>query len=175
VYKKHSTIISQLLLELFSSSFFRTFVHIHYRTRVSLTSEHTDDDVFEGVNYGWENNDKVQQRQQQDMPAIIVNEVQVSPQQTSEDSRQEEEDENDVQQQNEFLEAKESRRNVVGMTKGNDHEDYGTSYNNIALPPQGIVRFAPYPLMNQHQHQQQQQILFQPNNQPLRVAALQSK
>jgi hypothetical protein len=156
-------------------------VHIHYRSRVeSLTSEQ-DDETVEGVNYEWENknyvvNNKVHKQQQEDMPAIIVNDVQVSSHDDDSSQQQEEERENEVQQQNEFLEAKESRRNVVGISRDNDDEEYGTSYNNIALPPQGILQqFTPYPLMNQQYHQQQQQILFQPNNQPLRVAAIQSK
>jgi hypothetical protein len=154
--KQSSTIISSLTFLIVS----RSFVHIHYRARASLTREHDDDD------YEWENEDENLQKQE-DMPAIIVNEVQVSPKQTLEDSRNSQDHENNVN--GEFLEAKESRRNELGLTRDNDDEELGMSYNNFALPPRGVLQFAPYPLMNQ------QQVLFQPNNQPLRVAALQSK
>lgn len=143
-------------------------MNIHYRSSVSLTREQ-DDDV-EGDDYAWENDEKAQQKQE-DMSAIIVNDnqAQVSPQQqTFEDSQQKQQHDNIEENSviGEFLEAKESRRNEI--KDNDDEEQIGMSYNNIALPPRGVLQLAPYPLMNQQQH-----IFFQPSNQPLRAAAFQ--
>lgn len=105
------------------------------------------------------------------MPAIIVNEVQEPSHSAS----------SNFQPANgEPLEARESRNNIFGFgIQSNDNSDeyednnhvgdeLSTSYNNILLSPQGIVPFAPYPLINQ-QRQHLRNVLFR------RVAPIQSE